>query len=371
MSELIMEANKQWATRPPDQRFQTLEALSLSVNNRRDRSLSADVMLDQVEVRADATGLVLTLGDMGPTPAVPTHWSFGQICSLLKAPADWLRKCPPELVVKNLEYAISKSEKDELKVLTIMEDDKPANTMQAVTSTKYGRIWDADVVSAVQKIVERTGGKFHNPLAYAHGEMGGEPVPSGLYASDRDCFMFMIDGGSKLECGERAELNKGFIVWNSEVGSRTFGMMTFLFNECCGNHYIWGAQDVNRLIIRHTESGPARFEKEAAQVLNEYAKAPFDTAVIERAQKLTLESILTVPDQKVLDPVWQKTFADKYGFTRGELREAIAIAEREEGKCVTLWDLTQGFTAHARRYDHMDTRLDLEMRAGKLLNLAT
>jgi hypothetical protein len=56
-------------------------------------------------------------------------------------------------------------------------------------------------------------------------------------------------------------------------------------------------------------------------------------------------------------------------ITRSELKEALATAMREEGQCATLWDLVQGLTAYARGFDYVDARVDLERRAGKLLNM--
>jgi hypothetical protein len=38
-------------------------------------------------------------------------------------------------------------------------------------------------------------------------------------------------------------------------------------------------------------------------------------------------------------------------------------------RCETLWQLVQGFTAAARTIEHIDTRVDLETRAGRLLDL--
>ena len=315
----------------------------------------------------------MTLGEHG-SAGMPTNWTFGQICSALKAPTQWLQKTPAELAVSNLEWALSEAEQEQFKVMKVLDDENPAHTIQAVTSPTYGRIWDADVVASVIKFQERSGGRFHNPLAYGIGEdgkgsMGMEAVPSGLYASDRDCFMFLIDGGSRLEIGERAELNHGIIVWNSEVGSRSFGMMRFAFNEVCGNHIIWGVRDLNKLVIYHKNGAPVRFAEEAVPAMMEAANAPLDTSAIEKAQKVTLDQLLSVPAEKCLSEPWIKVFADKYKFTRSEVREAIAAANAEETKCVTVWDMVQGLTAHARKYANTDTRLDLELRAGKLLDL--
>src|SRR4030095_12104206 len=106
------------------------------------------------------------------------------------------------------------------------------------------------VVYQVQQIVERSGGKFYNPKAYVNrptqDRQGFQSMDSsqtagaGLYASDRDVFMFMIDGGSLLDAGPRAKLNRGFIVKNSEVGAGKMDLWTFIFNTVCGNNIIWG-----------------------------------------------------------------------------------------------------------------------------------
>lgn len=372
-------AHNQWANRPADQRFQTLEALREHTEKR--RSLSREAVKNITDLRAEVHDGGLMIGNGNRME--PTNWSFGQFAGLLKAPPAFLQTLTPQTCSIVLNERISKSsdfmDKEEFKVMRVLNDD--GDTLQAITSTRYGRIWDADCVGAVQKIVERTDGKFYNPKAYvnrpADGKTGfssvvkGEPEPSGLYASDRDVFMFLIDGGSMFDVGPRAQLNRGFIVWNSEVGSRTFGLMTFLFNMVCGNHFIYGAQDVNTLLIRHVESGPQKFIDLAMPTLLEYTKADPDLGGVIKAQQLLLDSIK--PSGFIHGESrdeWAKCFARQHGFTRGEIREAFDYAHREEGKCETLWDLVQGFTASARAIPHTDTRIDLERRAGDLIQLA-
>ena len=57
-------------------------------------------------------------------------------------------------------------------------------------------------------------------------------------------------------------------------------------------------------------------------------------------------------------------------FSRAEVTQAIAFAKAEEGEARTVWDFVQGFTAYARGFDWIDARVDLETRAGKLMDLA-
>jgi len=352
-------ASNQWASRPQDQRFQTLEALAASVKARRLLSRSRDIEVSKLKVSLrEGAGLVIN----SEISAVrPSHWAFGQFCQTVGAPAAYLRGLDPALTVDCLNYGLAhNSSREQNKFMTLTDPDGGPGTLQAVTSTTYGRIWDADCVDAVGRIVERSGGKFHNPLAYS--KTTGEPVPSGLYGSDHDVFMFMIDGGSRLEAGPRAQLHRGFMCWNSETGARTFGLATFLFNECCGNHIIYGMQQVSQLLIRHTAGGPTRFDVEAMPTLREYLNAPAgpELETVKRAQALALPA----GDDELA------AFVAPFKFTRAELKDGIAAAKREEGDCRTVWDLLQGMTATAREYDFIDARVDLERRAGQLLKLA-
>jgi hypothetical protein len=175
--------------------------------------------------------------------------------------------------------------------------------------------------------------------------------------------MFLIDGGSLLDAGPRAQLNRGFIVWNSEVGARTFGLMTFLFNQCCGNHIIWGAQDVNKLVVRHTQNGPSRFDSDAAPTLKAYVEA----SAVPVENTIRKAQALIIGDKPETVSEWLNTHGK---FTKTEIASAISFAKSEEGDCRTLWHAVQGLTAYARGFDYVDARVDLEKRAGALLDIA-
>src|SRR5262249_10297140 len=165
------------------------------------------------------------------------------------------------------------------------------------------------------------------------------------------------DGG-----GERDQLHRGFFCWNSEVGSATFGLTTFLFRWVCGNHIIWGAEDVKTLKIRHTGQAPGRFAQEVQPALLSYvnASAQQTEATIKQAKALLL------PEKREERISWLMA----HGFTKAETQGGLAAAEREEGDGRTLWQVVNGLTAHAREYAYLDARVDLERRAGKLMHLA-
>lgn len=354
----LMEAHNQWMKRPNDECYATLTDLRTAVDNR--RSISKVGRIEYGDMVADGSNHHLMLRTK-KHELIPTHFAFTQMCTQLGVPSNYIREIPSELAAMNLNHALSTHPDTETLLLSSVYDDY--NEVRAFTGVKYGRIWDADVVRLAEIAVERSNGKFYNPPSYDSNR-------NGLYASDRDCFIFMIDGGSRLEAGPRAKLNRGFFLWNSETGYATFGCMIFFFNEVCGNHIVWGAQDVQKLVVRHSKNGPYRFENEAMPILLKQAEestAPME-ATIRKAQQLMLPKpeIKSELEETLLDYVKK---VDRT-FTKGEVREAISYAVAEEGQCVSLWDLVQGFTASAREYAYTDARVKLEIRAGNLLKLA-
>jgi hypothetical protein len=354
---VVQSAQNQWFKRPADHKFPSLEKLHAAVASRRHRSYEHRVNLSDLSWTVDEGRPALVAKQGKRIERLnPTHYSFGQACSLAGAPASFFRERlqdRPDLVVQALNHCTGKRDKDALKTLAVEPPQGGMLRLQALTSETYGRIWDADVVGAAMRIVDANP-SFHAPLDWGREKRA-------LFASDRDVFMFFIDGGSIVEGGgDRDNLNRGFFMWNSEVGSRTMGIATFLFRQVCGNFGVWGAQDVRVLKIRHTSGGPERFITEAIPALKHYTQlsvAPIETA-IRKAKQLELPS---APDEFT-------AWFVKRGIDRNEVRRAVEMADAEEGQHHTLWDMYNGLTALARTKAHVDSKVDLETRAGKLMD---
>lgn len=358
----LYEANKQWSTRPADERFTDLATLEEAVRKRQVQSREAVVNMRDLTFLNEDGELKLSVAGQVMTPS---NWAFGQLASRVAAPAAFIRQLKVETAVAVMNERVAAADPaEELKAMWRNQDE--GKTLQAVTGPNYGRIWDAEVVAMTRDVIAKTEGRFTNPPAYGPN---GEAVPSGLYASDRDVFIFMVDGGSLLDLGPRAQLNRGFFLWNSEVGATTYGLTTFAFNVVCGNHIVFGAENVEQLRIIHTAGGPSRFLEDARPLLMKATTAEPDMGAILKAQTLLLEDLRYMGSLSLRSDrkTWIQAFAAKGKFTVSEVKEAMEYAEREEGRCETLWDLVMGFTACARDIPHANTRVDLEKRAGKLL----
>jgi hypothetical protein len=68
--------------------------------------------------RDDSERLALMLPGKD-VPLVPTHWSFGQLASLVRAPATYLRQLPAPLAGINLQYGLTSNRAELVKTLEV------------------------------------------------------------------------------------------------------------------------------------------------------------------------------------------------------------------------------------------------------------
>ena len=92
----LMRASHQWASRPADERFISLLELQEHVTRQRDKSRSTVMSSRKMEVHPDPEDPQLRglLVEAGGSAMVPTHWSFGQLCSraATPSPASYFRE---------------------------------------------------------------------------------------------------------------------------------------------------------------------------------------------------------------------------------------------------------------------------------------
>ena len=107
----VGRVSSEWFARPDDERYVSLSELHASVLRRAERSRARTVDSAAIRVEArrdDPEGLSLVLPD-APEPVVPTHWSFGQLASLVGAPSAYLRQLPATLAGINLQYGLTRA----------------------------------------------------------------------------------------------------------------------------------------------------------------------------------------------------------------------------------------------------------------------
>ena len=361
--ERIGRVSSEWFSRPADERYLSLSELARSVRNRADRSRTRVVESPLIHVeanRSDPERLALILPGTD-TPIAPTHWSFGQLASLVGAPAAYLRQLPAPLAAINLQYGLTSNRAEQIKTL---ETDTGRLELRAVTGPDYGRIFDHELVEAVQRIAGNGTGdtrwKVPGVLDWSTGiynpRVDITKDTTTLYASDRDVFLFLVDDLNPIEAGRLPDGSpdlyfRGFYCWNSEVGAKTLGMASFYLRAVCQNRNLWGVEDFEEITIRHS--------KYAANFANS-SPLPFVNGI-----KMARERIVARTDEDRTD------FLRRRGFSKAETGKIIDAVLTEEGRPPeSIFDFVQGITAVARDKPHQDARLDMEAKAKKLLDRA-
>lgn len=361
----LFHAHKQWAERPADETFDSLDAMHAACVAYRVSAVEAsDVPI--ATLRAEASGEEIMLVGKAGAPARVTNWAFGQLAARADAPAGYLRALPAPLAAQCVNHGLAASvESGDRANLLIHRNG--SYVVRALTSDKYDRIWNADITARLLRLVADQP-YWHLPLAYSRDpRTEGQMVPRGAYASDHDAFVFLVDTDHPIDGGAGHAMNRGFFVWNSEVGASSFGVMTFLFDHVCGNHIVWGAAGVVEMRVRHVGAAHDRAFRGLAYELRAYAQS--SVAGVEADIRKARGIILGANKEKTLDAILSRRIPD---LSRKRLSEAYDAAEASPryGSPGSLWGMVNGITEIAQKTTHTDARMDLDRAAGKLLQIA-
>jgi len=370
MTEL-MQASHQWATRPDDERFASLTDMLAHFTLQRDQSkeLVLSSRRVHVEPEQDNRGLSVIVDNVGRVGAggdhyVATNWSFGQLAQLAEAPAGYLRelgnKGAAPVAADCLNVGLLTRKIEDIGVLC---QNNGEHVLRAATGPRYGRIWNSDIVATLVR-------QFGNGVGDSDWRVPGEfgqavaitKANTTLFASDRDLFVFLCDEKNRIDIpGRRGGkgMARGFFMWNSEVGAKTFGLGTFLFDYVCCNRIVWGSQQYSEITIRHTASAPDKWIEELQPALITYQNSA-TTGIVDAIKTAQAAKI----DTDVSD-----FLANRFGKRMVGPMQAVHMLE-ENRPIETVFDAVTAATAYAKSVKWQDQRVELERAAGELLKVA-
>ncbi|MEE9924028.1 MAG: DUF932 domain-containing protein [Brucella anthropi] len=372
--ETRSDLTKQWIARPADQRFLSLTDLHTAVKARADQTTEARIDTNKVEFiapepRVTADLHKLSIGLPSGEEIAPTHWSFGQLASLAQAPAGYLRKLPSQIVADALTYGMRYNRSVEA-IKTYGTSDE----LLAATGPDYGRIYDREVVEAVQQIAGNGTGdaRWKVPGVLDWRTMRYDPEhpvtldTTTLYASDRDVFIFLVDDRNPIEIGKLPSgdpdlVFRGFYISNSEVGSSSLKLAAFYLRAVCCNRLMWGVEGFQEISMRHSKYAPSRFIEEARPALQSFADGSTQR-LLEGVEKARAAKVASSNDEVI-------EFLRNRKFSASRANEVVEYVEKEEGRPArTIWDLAQGISAVARTIPHTDERVQFEQEARRILD---
>ncbi len=378
----LTTANREWSTRPADQRFWNLDDM-------RERCIKAD---KSRQVFNDLAISELRFDDqmrmnVGEVLAAPSNWAFRQICGRCDLPAYFITSLPEEKAADIVNWSMKNRVDPELKARVSVS----LGSVEAFTSERYAYIPNYKICDGLRvlegmgwrvpparpalenqtetrKATEKDVLKKNRNQSGVAVKVGDLIAPAGLYASSKDMFAFMIHEGGEIDDGTSNPLRRGIFVSNSEVGAGAFKITCFLYDSVCGNHIVWGATDVVTARIRHLgDTAPDRAFQALEKDLTTWASEDGMqmTKKIRAARRIILgKNSADIAERLVLQ---KRLYAGK-----NDALQAFELCQKLDGDRVdphSLWGIITGYTRLSQEAQCADRRVHLDETAGRLMQL--
>lgn len=326
-------------------------------------------------------GEVLLVGKQD-VPAKMTHWAFGQLASRVAAPAGYLRGLPATLAVQclnnGLKNRVEESEDDRANLLF---HKNGSFICRAVTSDKYSRIWNYEVAERLLDVGENG---WRTPPGWSAGSndpqaraatsadvfpggivrVGDMIRPTGLYASDHDMFVFLVNEQARIQDGTEGGLARGVFISNSEVGAASLRVVKFLYRYVCGNNIVWGAKDVQEISFRHVGSIRERSQQMFDVAMREYSNE--SVSDLEAKIRVAKTKRIAATKEEVLDAL----FGKRMGSMKSLTASYNACLPDVDGDPRTVWGFVQGATRLSQATKYADERADADKAAARVMEMA-
>tara|TARA_A100000172_G_scaffold80947_2_gene72046 strand:+ start:7103 stop:8293 length:1191 start_codon:yes stop_codon:yes gene_type:complete len=378
--------SSQWYNRPDDQKFLSLDSMLNFKKVDASRMTSRTVDTHKVKIIGDYDEANPSRGNIFVEYTddnnqehnnLPTNWSFGQLSQLAGAPAGYLKDLPAPIAADCIQWGLKYNRGKEL--IKVYGNQAQGGELRAATGPDYGRIFDWEILEPIKNLVDASDGRWKVPgmmtgsrdgMAVYDPEIPVTNDTTTLFASDRDVFVFLVDDRNPIEVGKLANgepdlMFRGFYAWNSETGSKTAGIAAMYLRGVCMNRNLWGVENFHEIKIRHTKFAPDRFAMEARPALQSFANGS-TFSFVEGVQAAKAAKIASDDEERL-------EFLSKRAGLSGRMAKAAAARHlKEEGRPVeNIWDAAQAITAIARDVPHQDARIEVEKKAGALLDKVT
>lgn len=332
----IVTSGANWYDRLEDHYFEIDKAIAFT-KELADNSTSRDLDLDDFELVFDNGNVEVhpRRNHLGPKfKWTLNHWSFGQLCTLVSAPAGFLRGIPGSLAVECLNVKIRQRNRS----VSIYRTNAKVNgidgdTVRAFTSKRYKRYEDHRLLTWVKD-------SGLEVLSVATSDRGVEAVVKGQKASTPDhdyCDLVLLVG-------------------NSEVGASSLSTTVALQRRSLWRIPITmaGAR------VRHIGD----VDKKALDKLDA-AKMAFENADTTNLQD-TLENRGVKETRSSGEWYgWLK----RRGVGRHRAKEILPPEDSDGNIIVSRWDLAVKLAKKAAEIPYFDDRLREELIAAKVLGV--
>ncbi len=385
----LYDASTQWSSRPPDERFDSIEMLEAACTQLKEVSVEHVIPLASIGAKTVGDeGIVFETPDSGEF--APTNYAFEQMCHRTDYPSRGIvGKLSNHLATQVINHRINKTLEEKPDARCILLSNRNTNVVRSITSEKYSRIYNADLIPFLYRL-QRAGWKVPPARPIAVDQPGsrlatdrdvigssdfglnikpGDLIaPAGLYAGDRDMFAFMVNPNFGFDDGNGNKMMKGMFLRNSEVGDGSVSITSFMVANVCGNHICWDVNEIVKTRLRHVGDAYQKVllmlnkAMETLCVFSEPNITPIANWLRQHEVALEKEDVIDYFYEMKVDTA----------LTRKVLVSGYEMAEQfnhiDGGTPNTPWGIVQGLTRHSQTLPYANARQAVDMGAGRLLN---
>lgn len=270
-----------------------------------------------------------------------TEHAFGQICTLIGVPSNYMRKC-----IDNDKKQLFKRNVDEWSkdMDTIFKLRTNNNVIRAIVSENYVEYDNIHILKDIKAALNKIDTNF---------------VPVGAYLDEDKINLRLIDVDNPIYIkGDPSPSYAGICINNSQIGTASTTVKFLVYRQWCTNGCV--ITKANGTIYKQNHMGKLptvvrrkNFQdsiKNAELLRNNIEK------LLQEANNVILKEseMIHIIDKLRIDMKVSEKMCD----------DIISIAKEKYGN--TKYGIIQGITEKAQEYS-LDTRLELEEYAGRLL----
>ena len=398
MTTNLNRASNQWASRPADERFESLTALQSAAHAVRNRMVQLPAMLDKLHIEPVGSDGLELVSDRGSRATMTNH-AFGQFCARVGFSANEIAKVSNKLAADILNYRLDKTKDAQDTKLNMVADIDPVDNsvmIRAATTERFALIPNAAIVDNFLMKLGKANWKVPPARPAMSGQSGtrqatrddvlannsgggglaireGDLIaPAGLYMGDRDMFAFMVNTDNQIDDGTGRKWNRGIFGSNSEVGAGSVDITEFWFANVCGNHIVWDAKNIVNIKYRHIGNAGERVMAALGQAVDRLTSY---VEVKDRAAALQVlrTTVVGAGKDEVVDTIYEKRISPI--LTRKMLSAGYDAAEVygdiDGAKPNTILGIVHGLTRHSQTLTYASDRTDVDTAAGKILTKAS
>jgi len=246
MTHAITQSISDVFSRPADNNYDSMSELIEVAGKEMDESRTIKTTSRSMTFSTDDERYFVNLE--GHTPLPLTNFSMTQVAGMAKIYVNTLERLHErersDLVVENLDALFWNDDADDKFILVRdhFNGDSIDSVARAVNGGAYSRLWDHEVFTEMEEFLIPRGFTPILPALRSNAMRSGlmHGLNTGLFRGDQCSFgFFFLDKDLPVDTSDLGGLKPGMMVWNSEVGARSFGYHTFYYHEMSGNIMVW------------------------------------------------------------------------------------------------------------------------------------